>query len=163
MRRIVATAALAASVLTAAGCGSDAGTGAWVAPSAAAAPSVNMSANNAQVCAATKALVRGSMTEFTQSLATLITVSPDDTQAQEQALTTVKKLFTQWSKGMREQAGKAANPELKAGLTDSAAALETAAAQIKTFDDLERAGGVLNNAKMEEAGKKIEKVCGKLT
>jgi hypothetical protein len=157
MRRIVATATLAASMLTASACGSDSGTATWV------TPSVDVSANNAEVCAATKTLVRGSMTEFSQSIATLITVKPDDTSAQQQALTTVKRLFTQWAAGMREQAGKAVDPGLKSGLTESAAGLETAAAQIKTFDDLERAGGTLNNAKMEAAGKKIEKVCGPLT
>lgn len=154
MRRIAATTTLAAALLTAAACGSDEEPGAWV------APSVDVSANSADVCADTKKLVKGSMTEFSQSLATLITARPDDTAAQEQAIATVKKLFTEWSAGMREQAGKAADPELKAGLTESAAGLEVANAQIKTFDDLEQAGGALNNAKMEEAGKKIEKICG---
>ncbi|HEX7744221.1 MAG TPA: hypothetical protein VF462_03020 [Micromonosporaceae bacterium] len=156
MRRIAATAALAASVLTAAGCGSDSSAGAWV------APSVDVSANSTEVCAETKKLVRGSMTQLSQSLATLMTVKPDDTAAQERAIGTVKNIFTQWATGMREQAGKAADPGLKSGLTDSAAGLETAVAQIKTFDDLERAGGALNNPRMEEAGKKMEKVCGRI-
>lgn len=166
MRRILATAALAASVLTAAACGSDSATGAAANPPGEGAwvtPSVDVSANNAEVCAATKELIRGSMTEFSESIATLITVQPDDKAAQDQALGTVKKLFTEWSAGMREQADKAADPSLKAGLTESAAGLETATAQIKTFDDLERAGGALNNPTMEEAGKKIEKVCGPIT
>jgi hypothetical protein len=154
MQRLVATAALAASVLTVAACGSDPGTGAWV------TPSVDVSANNAEVCAATKNLVRGSVTELSESFATLITVKPEDTAAQERAVGTIKKIFAQWATGMREQAGKAADPGLKSGLTESAAGLEAAVAQIKTFDDLERAEGALNNPRMEEAGKKMEKVCG---
>jgi hypothetical protein len=154
MRRIVATAALAASVLTVAACGSDPGTGAWV------TPSVDVSANNAEVCAATKKLVRDSVTELSESFATLIIVKPDDTAAQQQAIATIKEIFTQWATGMREQAGKAADPGLKSGLADSAAGLETAIAQIKTFDDLERAEGALNNSRMQAAGKKMEKVCG---
>ncbi|HEX2774542.1 MAG TPA: hypothetical protein VHN18_19225 [Micromonosporaceae bacterium] len=154
MRRIVATAALVASTLTVAACGSEPSAGAWV------VPSVDVSANNAEVCAATKKLVRGSVTELSESLATLITVKPDDTAAQGRAIATIKKIFTQWATGMREQEGKAADPGLKSGLAESAAGLETAVAQIKTFDDLERAGGALNNPRMEEAGKKMEKVCG---
>ena len=154
MRRIVATAVFAASVLTGTGCGADPGA------NAATTPSVDVSANSAEVCAATKKLISGSRNKLARSLATLITVKPDDKAAQKQALTTMKNLFTEWAAGMREQAGRAADPDLKSGLTETAAGLETATAQIKTFDDLERAGGALNNPRMQEAGKKIEKACG---
>jgi hypothetical protein len=156
MRRIVATAALAASVLASTGCGADPEAAAWV------TPSVDVSANNAEVCGAIKELVRGSMTELSESTATLITVDPEDTAAQERAVATVKRILTEWAEGMREQAGKAADPTLKSGLTESVAGLETATAQLKTFDDLERAGGALNNPRMEAAGKKMEKVCGSI-
>jgi hypothetical protein len=154
MRRFAAAIALAAAVAATTACGADPGSAAWV------TPSVDVSANSAEVCAATKNLVRASVTKLSESLATLITVKPDDKAAQDRAIATVKKIFNQWAVGMREQAGRAADPDLKAGLTESAAGLAAAATQIKTFDDLERAGGTLNNAKMEAAGKKMEKVCG---
>jgi hypothetical protein len=161
MRRLLALATLAAALLTSAACGgsdsdSDSDSG------AEASPSVDVSANSAEVCAATKKLIKDSTEEFSQSLATLITSKPDDKAAEEQALATVKELFTQWAAGLREQAGKAADPDLKAGLTESAGGLETATAQLDSFDDLEHAGDSLDNAQMEQAGKKIEKVCGPL-
>jgi hypothetical protein len=161
MRRLLATAAFAAALLTAAACGSDpeSDSDAGSDPS----PSVDVSANSAEVCTATKKLITDSTKEFSESLATLITAKPDDKAAQEQSLASVKGLFTQWSEGLREQAGKAADPELKAGLTESADGLATATEQIKTFDDLEHADTALDNAKMEAAGKKIEKVCGPMS
>jgi hypothetical protein len=158
MRRLLATAALAAALLIAAGCGSDSGSD--TDSGTGASPNVDASANSAEVCDATKKLFTDSTKKFSEDLATLITANPADTAAQQQALASVKELFTQWSAGLREQAGKALDAELKAGLTESAEGLDTATAQIDTFDDLEQAGEALDTPQMEEAGKKIEKVCG---
>jgi hypothetical protein len=159
MRRLLACTTLAAALLTAAACGtesdSESGSG--------ASPTADVAANSTEVCDETKKLFASSAQELSENLATLITAKPDETAAQEQALEAVKKLFTKWSEGLRAEAEKALDPELKAGLTDSAAGLETATAQIKTFDDLDEAGGALDSAEMEAAGQKIEKVCGPMT
>lgn len=159
MRRLLALATLAAALLTAAACG---GSDSDSDSDADASPSVDVSANSAEVCAATKKLITDSAEEFSQSVATLVTSKPEDKAAQQQALASVKELFAQWAAGLREQAGKAADADLKAGLTESAGGLETAASQIDSFEDLEQAGDSLNNAQMEAAGKKIEKICGPL-
>jgi hypothetical protein len=123
-------------------------------------PSVDVSANTAQVCADSKKVINDSTQKFAQALAQAVqaatTGKPD---AQNQALETIRTLFKDWSAGLRTQAGKALNPELKSTLTDFANALDALVAQVKTADDLSKVAG-MNTPELQAAQDKFGKICG---
>jgi hypothetical protein len=75
------------------------------------------------------------------------------------AVAAVKTLFAEWAAGMRTQAGKASNPELKSALNEYATGLEKVNSQINGVADLEKLGD-LNTAEIETATDKILKICG---
>ena len=77
----------------------------------------------------------------------------------EVRLAAVKTLFSEWASGMRAQAGKAQNPELKKALTDYAAGLDKVNSQINGIGDLDKLGD-LNNGDIETATDRILAICG---
>ena len=78
---------------------------------------------------------------------------------EQAAVAAVKKLFADWAAGMRTQAGKASNPELKGALTEYATGLDKVNSQINGVADLDKLGD-LNTAEIESATDKILRICG---
>ena len=71
----------------------------------------------------------------------------------------MKTLFGEWAAGMRAQAAKATNPELKSALTEYAVGLEKVNSQINGVADLDKLGD-LNTAEIEAATDKVLRICG---
>jgi hypothetical protein len=156
MRRIVAALVLSVALVGAAGCsqsGTSSGSGSTSSPSATGSPTptVDASANTQQVCADAK-----KMTE--EITAKLISDLPKTIQSGGDAVATVKGWFTSWTSGLRAQAARAADPELKTALTDLADGLDEVTANIKTIDDLKKLNQ-LNSPKFDAAAQKLEKLC----
>jgi hypothetical protein len=78
---------------------------------------------------------------------------------EQAAVAAVKTLFAEWAAGMRTQAGKASNPELKGALTEYATGLDKVNSQINGVADLDKLGD-LNTAEIESATDKILRICG---
>jgi hypothetical protein len=75
------------------------------------------------------------------------------------AVAAVKTLFSEWAAGMRTQAGKASNPQLKNALNEYATGLDKVNSQISGVADLDKLGD-LNTAEIETATDKILEICG---
>jgi len=108
-----------------------------------------------QVCADQEKLVADSTRKFGEAV-----VKAATGEGGEQAtVAAVKTLFSEWASGMRAQAGKAQNPELKKALTDYAAGLDKVNSQINGIGDLDKLGD-LNNGDIETATDRILAICG---
>lgn len=172
MRRILAAVALSAVVLSGAACSDSDESGS---PSGPAAPSgVSASATaqtgsstsaspgtagtgseaDKQVCLDVEKLMAESTTRFGQEL-----VKAVQGGAEQTALTAVKKLFADWAAGLRSQAAKATNPELKDALELFANELEKLNSQIKTMDDLAGLEN-LDTPGLDAASDKLSTICG---
>jgi hypothetical protein len=162
MRRLLAAAALAALFTTAA-CGSDSGDKPTAGGSTAAggATTAAASGNTEQICADAQKVVADSTTKFTQELTKVMTdAASGNASAEDAAVTTMKTMFTEWAEGMREQAGKASDEQLKTALNDTADEISKVATSIKSMNDLEQADKLLDSPALEAASKKMESLCG---
>jgi hypothetical protein len=162
MRRLLAAAALAVLCTTAAACG-DGGDSAGdppTPPPGLASPAAAAGSNNTtQVCADTKKVIADSTAKFTEELSKAFTAAAtggDDAEA----VTAVKTMFTEWADGLRAQADKATDGELKAALADTADQIGKVAGSIKSLDDLQQADKLLDTTEMQDAEKKIDSLCG---
>jgi hypothetical protein len=160
MRRLLAAAVFAALFATAA-CGSgddaagDGGTTAGPATTAAAA------ANTEQICADAKKVVTDSTAKFTQELGKILTsAASGDPSANSDSVNTIKTMFTEWAQGLRDQADKATDGQLKSALSETADQIAKVATSIKSATDLEQADKLLDSPELEAASKKIESICG---
>jgi hypothetical protein len=108
-----------------------------------------------EVCAAQERLVAESTRKFGEEVVKAAT-SEGGEQA---AVAAVKTLFAEWAAGMRAQAAKATNPELKSALTEYAVGLEKVNSQINGVADLDKLGD-LNTAEIEAATDKVLRICG---
>jgi membrane-bound lytic murein transglycosylase len=165
MRRLLAAAALAALCATAAACGSDSdnppGGSASTTTGAAATTTAAASGNTKQVCTDAEKVITDSTAQFTQELTKAMTAAASgDKSASTEAVTTVKNMFTQWANGLRAQADKATDSELKAALNDTADEIAKVANEIKSMDSLQQADKLLDSPELEAANKKIESICG---
>jgi hypothetical protein len=167
MRRLIATAALAALVATGSACDSSSisasGSSATPSTSTSTTPSTGTgsgSADTKQVCADARAVITNSTGELGSDLQKVITAAASGDKAkQDSAVSSLRDLFNRWSTGLREQAGKTSNADLKAALTTYADKLATVASEVKTFADLDKANAVVNSPEVADANKKITELC----
>jgi hypothetical protein len=108
-----------------------------------------------QVCADQEALVAESTRRFGEAVVKAATGEGGE----QAAVAAVKTLFSEWAAGMRTQAGKATNPELKNALTEYATGLDKVNSQINGIADLDKLGD-LNTGEIESATDKILSICG---
>jgi hypothetical protein len=108
-----------------------------------------------QVCADQEKLVADSTRKFGEE----VVKAAQGNGGEQAAVAAVKTLFAEWASGMRTQAGKATNPELKGALTEYAVGLEKVNAQINGVADLDKLGD-LNTAEIESATDKVLRICG---
>jgi hypothetical protein len=158
MRRLW-VASLSAALVLAGGCTS--GTSTDNGPSGSDRTSAaDVSANTKQVCTDSKKVITDSTQRFAQALQAVVQAATSGQQeAQNQALEAARTLFKDWSTGLRTQAGKALNPDLKSALTDFANALDALLAQVKNADDLTKVAG-MNTPELQSAEEKFNKICG---
>jgi hypothetical protein len=166
MRRLIATAALAALVATGSACdtSSISASGSSATPTTSTTPSTSTgsgSADTKQVCADARAVITNSTGELGADLQKVITAAASGDKAkQDSAVSSLRDLFNRWSTGLREQAGKTSNADLKSALTTYADKLATVASEVKTFADLDKANAVVNSPEVTDATKKITDLCG---
>jgi hypothetical protein len=167
MRRFLAAAGLAAVLLAAGGCTNTDGSGASAGASGSAGvgaskgPSrapVSVSPADRQVCTDTQKLISDSTGRFGQEVTKALQAS-SVAEGEQKALAAVRTLFADWAAGMRTQAGKATNPDLKSALTEYATGLEKVNAQIRTTADLAKLQQ-LNTPEIESANEKVANICG---
>jgi len=169
MRAISGLAAVALTALLAAsGCTNTGGSGSSA--GASGAPSASVSAGTSggvtgsvspadkQVCADTEKLITDSTRKFGEEVVKALQ-SGSSTEAQQKGVAAVKTLFAEWARGLREQSGKATNPDLKAALTEYATGLEKVNRQISTANDLSKLQE-LNTPEIESATDKVSRICG---
>jgi hypothetical protein len=108
-----------------------------------------------QVCADQEALVAESTRRFGEAVVKAATGEGGE----QAAVAAVKTLFSEWAAGMRTQAGKATNPDLKNALTQYAIGLDKVNGQINGIADLDKLGD-LNTGEIESATDKILEICG---
>jgi hypothetical protein len=161
MRRLMAAAVFAALFATAAcGSGDDNASGDGGANSAATTAAA-AAANTKQICADAKKVVTDSTAKFSQEMSKVLTAAASgDKTAADDSVSTVKTMFTEWAEGMRAQAEKATDAELKAALNDAADQIAKVATSITSADDLQQATKLLDAPEFDAAGKKIESICG---
>jgi hypothetical protein len=111
--------------------------------------------NDKQVCDDQEKLVADSTRKFGEEIVKAATGEGGEAAA----VAAVKTLFSEWAAGMRTQAGKATNAELKGALTDYATGLDKVNSQINGVADLDKLGD-LNTAEIETATDKILRICG---
>jgi hypothetical protein len=111
--------------------------------------------NDKAVCDEQEKLVADSTRRFGEEIVKAATGEGGE----QAAVAAVKKLFADWAAGMRTQAGKASNPELKGALTEYATGLDKVNSQINGVADLDKLGD-LNTAEIESATDKILRICG---
>jgi hypothetical protein len=160
MRRLLAAAVFAALFATAAcGSGDDNSSGNGGA-NAASATTAAAAANTEQICADAKKVIADSTAKFTQELSKILTsAGSGNTAASNDSVTTIKTMFNEWAEGLREQADKATDGQLKSALKDTADQLEKVAASIKSATDLAQADKLLDSPELDAASKKIESLC----
>jgi hypothetical protein len=162
MRRLVIAAALAAMCTTTAACTSASGKSPSSSPtSAAASTAAAASANTRQVCSDAQKVLADSSGRFSQEMTRIMkAASTGDKSATADAVTTVKRLFTTWAKGLREQAAKATDPGLKAALDDVATQIKKVSDSIRSMNDLKKADALLDSPSLKAAYEKKEQYCG---
>jgi hypothetical protein len=169
MRRILAGAALGvALLLTGAGCdqvgtpsatpsasGAGSGSGSSAGTSAKPLPSYSVSAADTRVCQDTRSLVTDSTKKFGEAVVKTIQGGTSEAEV----VASVKKLFTDWANGLRIQAGKADNADLKSSLLLYATALEKQNAQLNSIADLQKVQD-LDTPELQDATEKLNAICG---
>lgn len=166
MRRLLAIVT-ATLLVTLAACSSDntdttGSDGNTAATATAAAGDDNTGDDNTkQVCADARTVFTDSTEKFTEEISKAMTLAASGgaSTAEETALNSVKALFGEWAGGLREQAAKATNPELKAALGEIADGIAKVADKIKTMADLEAAHKLLDTPELTAAGEKLEALC----
>jgi hypothetical protein len=108
-----------------------------------------------QVCADQEKLVADSTRKFGEEIVKAASGDGGD----KAAIAAVKTLFSEWAAGMRTQAGKATNADLKSALTQYATGLDKVNSQINGIEDLDKLGD-LNTGEIETATNKILEICG---
>ena len=165
MRRLMAATVFAVLCATATAC-SDSGDSPSAATSAAtsaptsaatsAAKAAGGSGNTKQVCADVQKVITDATTKFSQELVKLTTAKGDDAAA----VRTIKTLFNEWAAGIREQAAKATDAQLKTALNDAADQLAKVADSIKSTANLAQADKMLDAPEVQAAEAKFESLCG---
>ncbi|WP_213454073.1 hypothetical protein [Rhizomonospora bruguierae] len=155
MRRLMAAALFAALALTAAGCGTDS------TPSANSSASPGPDANTQQVCADARKVITDSSAAFSKQMAQIaVAAATGRGEPEKTAVTELKRLITDWSTGLKEQAGKAVDPALKEALSDMSDGFATAGAKFKSFKDTEKATEYMDSPQIQAASQKLESICG---
>lgn len=158
MRRVLALAALT-TALFAAGCGDD--TDGSTATTPTSAPATTAAADNTkEVCAASEKIIADGATKLSGELTGIARAAASgDPTVKQQALDSVKSLFTTWSTGLRAEADRATNPELKQALTTYLTEVDKAATSLRSFDDLKNLDK-FETAEMKSAGQTLDRLCG---
>ncbi|HEU4423993.1 MAG TPA: hypothetical protein VFR67_15790 [Pilimelia sp.] len=164
MRRLAA-AVLAAALLAGAGCTADRTPGAAPSsvgggsPGAAAAPTggtpsagtATTTANGREVCAAARKLTNEKVTAFiTQLGKALEAAAKGDTKGADAARAAAAKAVSEWATGLRSQATKAEDPQLKALLSEMSQVAQQLTVDLENVDD----------AKLDELQGRLEQLCG---
>jgi hypothetical protein len=166
MRRLWMACLLAVLVL-AGGCTSGGGSSGGGSSSGGSSPggaspasSASAGSNTAQVCADAKRVVKDGTEKFATTLPQAVqAVATGNKDAQNRALQAIRTSFTDWAAGLRTQAGRALDSDLRSALTDYASALDALVAQLNTVDDLSKVAG-LNTPELQAAQDKLSKLCG---
>ncbi|HET8662073.1 MAG TPA: hypothetical protein VFM55_24200 [Micromonosporaceae bacterium] len=141
-----------AAALFAAGCGdTDDSTG--------GTPATTLADNTKEVCvAAEKALADGT-TKLGGEMGRIATATATgDATAKQQALDSVKNLLKSWSTGVRAEADRATNPELKQALTTFSTEVDKMDASLTSFDKLKDLG-TFETPEIKAASETIERLC----
>jgi len=163
MRRLFALAALSVALFGAAACNDSSNPSAsGTTPTGQASPTGGTSSgdNTKEVCAAAEKVITDGTTKFTTELTNAMTAaSSGNAEAANQAIAALKTLFSEWVQGLRAEASKATNAELKASLTTFADELQGAADKIKTAQDLQTLEN-FETAEMTQASDALDRICG---
>ncbi|HZN16932.1 MAG TPA: hypothetical protein VFB84_01910 [Micromonosporaceae bacterium] len=152
MRRVLALAALAAA-LFAAGCGdtNDSTTG--------GSPATTLADNTKEVCAAAEKAIADGTTRLGGEMGRIATAAATgDAAAKQQALDSVKNLLKSWSTGVRAEADRATNPELKQALTTFSAEVDKMDASLTSFDKLKDLGN-FETPEIKTASETVNRLC----
>lgn len=166
MRRLLAAAAIATTLLAGAGCtgGTDnaasptTGATATVTPdtTAPASPSpgavtATAGGNAKEVCAAVTKAGSESAPVFVSELAKLLQASSaNDTKGAQEAQRNAQAALTSWATALKEQSAKATDPQLRAALADIGGEIATVKPDIKSIDE----------AKLEQLQRRVAQLCG---
>ena len=123
-------------------------------------PSVDVSANTEQVCAAVEERLTQSVAAFTSEVPGKIAQASGSASAQAEVVQRVKAAFAEWAALMRTEGARAADPGLRSALAETATQFDSAAASIRGYDDLKDIQALMGNPALAEAGAKLQRYCG---
>jgi hypothetical protein len=156
---MLALTLLSAALLTAAACNSNGNNTGSGGNAATPPPATSAADNTEEVCTAAEKVITDGMTTFSTELQkALAAATSGDEAAVTQSINAVKTLFTGWQQGLRAEADKATNTELKTALNTFADEIQKVVDQVKTADDLENLD--MESAEMTAASDTLERICG---
>ncbi|HLL65824.1 MAG TPA: hypothetical protein VK453_08740 [Micromonosporaceae bacterium] len=160
MRGVLTAAVLVTVAILGTGCTGKSGTTATPAQSdvaTAAQPSLEPKVK--QACEDAAALVDQSITKMTAQVdKVLAAVDSGDAAAQQAEMTQIRATFTEWSTTLRGQATKVTDPKLRSVLTQYAGAVESAIAEIKSPDDLDKLY-TFDDSALDQAANNLAQIC----
>ncbi|MFJ6199702.1 hypothetical protein [Micromonospora sp. NPDC092111] len=149
MRRLLAATVVTTVLLTGAGCSGDrpddsaAPAASGTSTPAAVVPSVAVSGspaggNGPQVCAEAEAASTTAVRTYVEELGKMIAaVGANDSTAAEAARKRAESALTTWRAALRQQSGRATDPQLKTLLTDLATEVGTLGTDVDSIDETE--------------------------
>ena len=161
MRRILAAVAMSAALFAAAACTDTAGSpsgGSSASPDGTASPIGIGPATDKVVCADTERLTNDYGQRIGEELVNVATSASTAAEGETKALAAIKKVLTDWASGVRTQASRTSNPDMKAALTEYATAVEKYVGQVNSIEDLANLQD-LNFPNISAATDKIDKIC----
>jgi hypothetical protein len=161
MRRILAAVAMSAALFGAAACTDTAGSpsgGSSASPGGTASPIGTGPATDKVVCDDTERLTNDSGRRIGEEIVSVARSSSTVAEGETKALVAIKKVLTDWAAGLRTQATRTSNPELKSALIEYATAVEKYVGQVTKTSDLANLQD-LNSPEINAATDKLAKVC----
>lgn len=161
MRRIFVAAVGAALLVGTAACGdggSSGGAGTTASPTPSPTATATVSASDRQVCTDAEKVIEDSTRKFGQEVLKAVQAG-SSAEAQSQAVNAVRTLFADTASGLRTQADKASNADLKSALNEFATSLDRLRTEINTVEDLRKLGD-LRTPELDAAADKVQRICG---
>jgi hypothetical protein len=161
MRRIFVAAVGAALLVGTAACGdggSSGGAGTTASPTPSPTATASVSASDRQVCTDAEKVIEDSTRKFGQEVLKAVQAG-SSAEAQSQAVNAVRTLFADTASGLRTQADKASNADLKSALNEFATSLDRLRTEINTVEDLRKLGD-LRTPELDAAADKVQRICG---
>jgi hypothetical protein len=163
MRRILAAVALSAALVGTAACTDTAGSpsgGSSASPGAGAtaSPIGTGPATDKVVCDDTERLTNDSGRRIGEEIVTAAKSSSTVAEGETKALAAIKTVLNDWASGLRAQANRTSNADLKSALLEYATAVEKYVGQVTRTADLANLQD-LNSPEISAATDKLDKIC----